>query len=305
MSDERRNATSRITPPLKWHCCGGKSYLAKQIIGLMPPRCKNPNAPAADDPGWLAYVEPYAGGLAVLLAQDPEGISEVVNDLNGDLTNFWTTLQNAPLFDLLYRLVSVVPFSEAEWTDAVAKLEESCKANDYDPHGGNLVVRAAWFFTACRQSLAGRMKSFTPLSKTRTRRGMNEQAAAWLGAVEGLPAVHARLKRVAIVGPKDALEVVRQQDGPRTLFYLDPPYASETRAAPDVYAHEMNECSHAVLLMRLAEIQGKFLLSGYRSDTYDTAAKHYGWNRHDFEISNHASGGDTKRRMVESVWTNY
>jgi site-specific DNA-adenine methylase len=41
--------SATLTQPLKWH--GGKSYLAKKIIDLMPPRVKNPNAPASDDPG--------------------------------------------------------------------------------------------------------------------------------------------------------------------------------------------------------------------------------------------------------------
>jgi hypothetical protein len=29
------------------------------------------------------------------------------------------------------------------------------------------------------------------------------------------------------------------------------------------------------------------------------------WTRHDFDLPNNAAGGDKKRRMVESVWTNY
>ena len=41
----------------------------------------------------------------------------------------------------------------------------------------------------CRQSLTGRMDTFAPLSRRRTRRGMNEQCSAWWNAVEGLPAV--------------------------------------------------------------------------------------------------------------------
>lgn len=68
--------TAIKSQPLKWH--GGKSYQAKHIISHMPPRCKNPNAPAPGDAGWLHYVEPFFGGGAVLFAQDPEGISEVV-----------------------------------------------------------------------------------------------------------------------------------------------------------------------------------------------------------------------------------
>ena len=81
--------------PLKWH--GGKSYLADWIIDHMPKH--------------LHYVEPYGGGLAVLLAKDPfddrhqwsekgheRGISEVVNDLNGELMNFWKVLQDEDSF---------------------------------------------------------------------------------------------------------------------------------------------------------------------------------------------------------------
>ena len=44
-----------LIQPLKWW--GGKHYLAPKIIALMPPH--------------LHYVEPYAGGLAVLLEKDP------------------------------------------------------------------------------------------------------------------------------------------------------------------------------------------------------------------------------------------
>jgi DNA adenine methylase len=65
-----------LTPPLKWH--GGKHYLARRIVALMPRH--------------TCYVEPYGGGLAVLLAKNPEDVSEVVNDLHGGLTHFWRVL---------------------------------------------------------------------------------------------------------------------------------------------------------------------------------------------------------------------
>ena len=61
------------------------------------------------------------------------------------------------------------------------------------------------------------------MSRNRTRRQMNEQASAWLTCVEGLPAVHARLKRVVVLN-QPALEVIKREDGEKTLFYLDPPY---------------------------------------------------------------------------------
>ena len=263
--------------PLKWH--GGKHYLAARVVAAMPPHTH--------------YVEPFAGGLSVLLAKDPEGVSEVANDLCGDLTNFWEVLQNADTWRDFQRIVEAVPFSEAEFDAAK-------RATVF----GSDIDRAVNFFVLCRQSLAGRMKSFAPLSRTRTRRGMNEQAAAWLSAVEGLPAVHERLKRVAVLN-RDALDVVRQQDGPGTLFYLDPPYLHDTRATTGEYAHEMTADRHRELLDLLADVEGKFLLSGYPSDLYDRYAGEFGWRRLDFDLPNNAAGGGAKRRMTECVWANF
>jgi DNA adenine methylase len=97
--------TTRLTPPLKWH--GGKHYLASRIIGLMPPH-RN-------------YVEPYAGGLSVLLTKNPDGVSEMANDLNGELTNFWRVLQREDDFNRFKRIIDAVPFSELEWRDAAGE----------------------------------------------------------------------------------------------------------------------------------------------------------------------------------------
>jgi DNA adenine methylase len=282
--------TKIITPPLKWH--GGKHYQAEGIITLMPPRCLNPNEPDPADPGWLHYVEPYAGGLAVLLALDPPGVSEVVNDTNAALMNFWRTIQTPLLFEQFRRRVEATPFSQVEW-----------EAGNFDD-ARDAVDAAVRFFIRVRQSLAGRMDTFASLTKNRTRRGMNEQVSAWLGCVEELPAVHKRLIRVAILNG-EALDVIRKRDGPRTLFYLDPPYLHETRVAADTYAHEMAESDHEKLLSTLARIEGRFLLSGYRSALYDRHAEANGWSRVEFGIANHAAGGKQKRRMVECLWRNY
>src|SRR5262249_53323610 len=188
---------------------------------------------------------------AVLLANDPAGISEAVNDLDGRLTDFWRVLQDPERFRELERVLTATPFSEAEWQGAGDCLD--------DP---NPIRAAVAFFVRCRQSLAGRLDTLGPLTRNRTRRGMNEQASAWLNAVEGLPAVHARLRRVAILC-RPALEVIHQQDGERTLFYLDPPYLPGTRSAPDVYGHEMTAADHRELLTVVCQCKGKVMLSGY------------------------------------------
>jgi DNA adenine methylase len=191
-------------------------------------------------------------------------------------------------------MAQATPFSEQVWREAHAALQGEAKCTK--------VEQAFWFFVTCRQSLAGRMDTFAPLSKTRTRRNMNEQASAWLNAVEGLPCVHARLKRVAILN-KPALDVLVQEDGVKTLFYCDPPYLHETRVDRDTYEHEMSEEEHESLLRTLIGVKGKVILSGYHSRLYDSILGK--WNCRDFELPNNAASGEKKRRMVEALWCNF
>lgn len=276
--------TKRIGPPLKWH--GGKHYLAPRIIARMPPH--------------QHYVEPYFGGGSVLLAKDPEGISEVANDLDGLLTNFWRVLQSEALFAQFERIVQAIPFSEQEWEKAAYALRQARLVwPDFS------LQAAVDFFVYCRQSMSGRMQCFAPLTKKRLRRGMNEQASAWLSAVEQLPEVHARLQRVVILS-HDALDVIREQDSPQTLFYLDPPYLPETRNGHTQgdYACEMTVQQHTLLLSALVELKGHWMLSGYPSLLYDSFFKDYKHVLHTFDLPNNAASG-AKRRMTECLWCSF
>lgn len=282
-------SSSTIASPLKWH--GGKHYLAKRIVGLMPPH--------------LTYCEPFAGGLSVLLEKNPEGVSEVANDLNCELSMFWEVMADELAFDRFKRVIEATPFSENVYELSASSTESLLSIMDGRiPGGVDRIGRAVRFFIQCRQSLAGRMDSFAPLSRSRVRRGMNEQVSAWLTTVEGLPEVHARLKRVAITN-RPAVKVIKDLDHPETLFYLDPPYLKSTRTATEVYRHEMTHEDHLELLRTLAGIDGKLILSGYRSDLYDHLADQYCWHRIDIEIDNKAAGGSEKRKMTECLWVNY
>lgn len=114
-----------LPKPIKWH--GGKDYLAKRIIELMPPH--------------VHYVEPFFGGGSVLLMKNPVGVSEVVNDLNGDLTNFWQVLSHDGDFPHLVRILQATPCSEFEFDQAGIHINQSLR-----------VRRAVDFFILCRQS---------------------------------------------------------------------------------------------------------------------------------------------------------
>lgn len=265
--------------PIKIH--GGKDHLASKIIGLFPKR-------------YLTFCEPFFGAGNIMLRLNPEGHSEVANDLNRNLITFWHALQSDSAFAEFKRRIEAIPFSSDEY-----------RFYNDNIFGDDCFTAAVKVFVVSRMSLAGRGKQFTPISTSRTRRGMNEQVSSWLSAIEGLPAVHARLKRILILS-EDFETCIRKVDHKKTLFYCDPPYLHETRRTVNEYGgYEMDRAAHERLLGVLAAIDGKFVLSGYRSGLYDDFAKRNKWKRVEFRIKNSAAGGKVKREMVECCWMNY
>lgn len=265
---------------------GGKFYLAKQIVSLLPEH--------------KHFCETHFGSGAVLFAKPFAGTSEVVNDINLMLTKFWKVLQGGKTFAAFKRLCEATPFSAVEFDDSTIDrdFQTLCKSDS------EWVVSAWRFFIGVRQSYCGAQKSFAPITRNRTRRGMNEQASAWLGAIEGLDAIHDRLQRVVILND-DAVNVIKGQDGKNTLYYVDPPYMLETRSVADHYAHEMSDADHTKLLLTLGSIRGKFILSGYRCPLYDDLANGCGWKRVDVDSPNHMSSDGVKDTRVECLWSNF
>lgn len=249
---------------------GGKGYMAKHITALMPFH--------------NIYVEPFFGGGAVLFAKDPEGTAEVIGDVDRELTNFWRVLQDPDCFAHFHRRIVCVPYSEVEFLE-----------RDQGAESGP-VSRAIATYIRFRQSFASGGKSFR--LETRLRRGMAGSVSQWLGGIDRLPEIHARLIRVAIrCLPADML--IPLYDGVDTLFYCDPPYPKGTRVTKSAYAHEMTDSDHEELLDTLTACRGKVMLSGYQNKMYDSRLAQ--WVRHDFPTL----AGEGRAPRVESVWCNF
>jgi D12 class N6 adenine-specific DNA methyltransferase len=88
---------------------------------------------------------------------------------------------------------------------------------------------------------------------------MDGNVSEWLGAVDGLPEIHHRLRHVRVEN-MPALDFIQREDTTNTLFYCDPPYLHEARTARKVYGQfEMTEADHQQLLAVLCHCKGKVM----------------------------------------------
>lgn len=258
----------KLRPAVKWH--GGKHYLARPIVRLLPPH--------------RTYVEPFAGGLSVLLNK-PRSPREVAGDIDPELINFYHVLVERT--DELLDSLAGLAYEQATF-DRVRASQP----------GGDL-GKAVRFLVVNRWSRGGLGRSFA--WSNRNRGGQPGDRNAWQTIQADLPAIADRLASVDIVCC-DALQVIRSYDAPDTLFYCDPPYLHSTRTARHAYRHEMDEVDHVNLLATLRQCRGSVVLSSYPSTLYNDTLE--GWERFEFDMPKHAGQGRSKKRCTEVVQAN-
>lgn len=264
-----------MKPPFAYY--GGKTTLAERIVDNLPQHTH--------------YVEPFAGSLAVLLAK-PRSDMETVNDLDGDLMNFWKVLRDRP--EDLSRVCLLTPHARAEQRaaydlDIPDDLERARRVWVLLSQGrGSTLRRTGWRFY---RDPAGSSLSFPEYMGAYTTR--------MLPAAERIAGVSLECR--------PALEVVRDYgQHPNVLLYVDPPYLASSRNSTN-YRHEMGgEADHAELLLALLNCEATVILSGYHSEVYDDFLS--SWSRTEMAAwtGNGIRGGATKTAgdRVEVLWSN-
>ena len=237
----------------------------------------------------MHFCDVYGGSASVLINREPAPV-ETYNDLDSELVNFFAVLRDEP--DCLVRQIGLTPFSREE-------LARACQAEPGLPP----LERARRFYIRARQTRTGLAQTSSEGRWAHcvltSRAGMAGAVSRWLGAVEGLPEVAQRLQRVQIENAP-AVEVIRRYDTSSTLFYLDPPYVHASRGDASAYSHEMTDADHCDLATVLSGIQGRAVLSGYRSRLYDELFPD--WCRVD---ADERLCNSSKRTRRESLWMNF
>lgn len=249
--------------PILWF--GGKGIMRAKIIPILE---------AIDH---RTYVEPFGGGASVLLGKSPAPV-DVYNDIDRALFEFFSVLCNPDLFELFYRRVVAAPYHRAIYEDALVTWRD-------EP---DMIARVARWFIVARQSFGGRFGAGFGTVVTESSRGMADAVSTFLTAVDALPEVSARLRRVQIENA-DWRVILSRYDTEETLFYLDPPYVASTRKSGK-YEHEITDDDQAALVKALLETKGSWVLSGYASDVYRPLEDDPMVRRVDIQMSCSAAG---------------
>lgn len=260
------------SPAIRYH--GGKFRLAPWILEHFPDH--------------RIYVEPFGGAAGVLIQKD-RAYSEVYNDLDGDLVNFFRVVQNPEQRQQLVQACVLTPYARAEfdlaWQPAADPVERARR----------LIIRAQMGFGS-----AGATKGTTGF-RIDTKREYETAQHVWAQYPASLASLGQRLTGVMIEN-RPALDVIANHDSPETLFYVDPPYVFGTRDRRNAgaYRHEMSDEDHVALLERLKDAQGMVLLSGYPHPLYEQHLS--SWERR--EKVARISGGRGTAIRTECIWIN-
>lgn len=251
---------------------GGKQNMLRHIL---------PNLPVMN-----LYCEPFVGGGAVFWAKEPSKV-EVINDTNRELINFYEVVQND--FVDLEKLIRITLHSRSLFNDA--------RVIYNNPHMFSRIKRAWAVWVLSSQGFAAKLDgswgydkqdSTVPKKLNNKRESFTEDLAK-------------RLQNVQIECT-DALRIIQSRDSKESFFYCDPPYYNSDCGHYDGYTLDDFES----LLKALSKLEGKFLLSSYRSDVLAKYMAENGWYQSDFEATVSVSRKKTYlKKKVEVLTSNY
>lgn len=239
---------------------GGKQRMANKIVPLIPKH--------------TVYVEPFAGGAAIMFAKpwpkvsDNNHYREVMNDVDGDLINFYRQLRDDG--EELVRRLQLTPYSREEYV-----VSKSFDCDDLE--------RARRYYVNIQQSFSNKLNHGWGFNKK-----THNSAFTWFSKVQRLDEYLRRMSGV-FLDNIDVIDCIKRWDSPQTFFYCDPPYVGT-----DCGSYQFFSLFHLQRLVDLLDnIKGSFIMSGYESK----AEIPVGWEK--FKLGKTGGMHVTKTRDVD------
>ncbi|TQI71795.1 DNA adenine methylase [Gramella sp. Hel_I_59] len=238
---------------------------------------------------FVHLVELFAGSAVLSLNYEGNCI-RTLNEINSDVTNFFTVLRD-DRDELLTRL-RFTPVSKKEYDDSW-----NCQSPDH-------VERARTFYVRLRQSYMGlgsqrRNKGWHLCRKSLYCNG-GETVSRWNNSFEKLYEIAEILGSNYQITNYSYEECLERIDFPEAFFYADPPYPNESRSSHDDYKFDFTDADHYELAERLHEIQGKVMISGYNCDLMNEL--YADWEK---VVLSTKRNNYRKTPVQECIWFNY
>lgn len=253
--------------PVKYY--GGKTRMLPHLLPMIPEH--------------RIYVEAFCGGASLFWAKEPSTI-EVLNDINGNVVNFYAVMKYD--FEELFTCIDNSLHCEHSFQKA--------KEIFHNPDGWGRVERAWAFWVSCNQSFAS--EAANSFQWVKNKHDNWHPAVSVDNRKKEFHQYFSRLDRVAIMN-RDAVQMLIDRDGTDTFFYLDPPYVGARQGHYKGYTQKHFDD----LLEALTKIKGKFLLSSYRNDALSEATSSERWNQKEINQRLGVAGG-TKRKIEVLTW---
>ena len=257
----------KLRTPITYY--GGKQLMLQHIL---------PNIPEH-----TIYTEAFFGGGAVFFAKEPAHV-EVINDLNGEVINFYRVLQMD--FWKLNDMIQATLHSRDMYRDAQVVYNS--------PHMFDPIHRAWAFWILTNQGFSSKIGSW----------GYDKKGASMVKRLatkktDVTIALRTRLEHVQIEC-NDAPTVIASRDAPTAFHYIDPPYIGSDQGHYDGYTPD----HYRMLLNCMQNARGKFLQSSYWSDLLAEYIERNKWHVLTFEKPVSA-GTKKQKRKVEVLVANY
>ncbi len=213
--------------PQLYNSAGGKHMVAKRIISLMPEH--------------KTYVEPFAGGAAVLFMKDPSEV-EVLNDKDPDTAGSYQSVKDIDENE-------ISRLGRFNWIGNKSLFDKFKKEKNT-----GILSKASGALVSLYKYLYLRWMSFRSGDPT-SGMSLNRDGQK-IPIMQRIPGVKERLKNVQVFN-REATEIIQKFDAPDTFHYIDPPYPDHTVYHGGGYTNE----DLTKLLAVLSKIKGKFMLS--------------------------------------------
>ncbi len=254
-------------PILRYH--GGKWRMAPFVMEYFPAH--------------KVYVEPFGGGASILLRK-PRAVTEVYNELDGEVVGLFKILRCPEQSKRLKEALESTPYSRDEFDAAyefakcpVEQARRTLIKSWFGAFGKGLMNKTGFDTRVNADGYCSRIDTFIQLPN--------------------LIEVYRQRLTGVVIENTDALRLIPRMDAAHTLFYIDPPYVPDSRSGK-YYRHEMTEDDHRRLAEVLHACKGMVVLSGYASELYDKEL-YADWHRE--SCAANTDGGHARR---EVLWIN-